>query len=832
MPTNYRNALPIDYRLHYYHIQAILGKSRFGITYLALDTKLNSTVVIKEYFPNQLVIRKDDQRVQPQSDPDKEIFRFGLEQFLKESRVLAQLKHPHIVQILHLFQSHSTAYRVMPYEPGQNLAEALKSGGTATQAEIMAILPPLLSALKAIHQAGFLHLNIKPNNIYLRAKDNVPILLDFGAARHALGSYNNNLSMMGTPGYAPLEQYQSKKTQGAWTDIYALGAVLYYAISGNTPLEAPKRVQAIKLKNQSDPLPPATQIAHERYSKRLLQAIDWALEVGKNDRPQTVVQWESRLTPKPQKSRKSTKFPLTVLFQREKLKGLFQRRKVAEKDQPQTVAQRESHLVPKSRKSTKSTKFSLTALFQTEKLKGFFQKGKMAEKARPQTVAQSHLAPKSPKFSLSPLLKKKVKFSLIPFFQTEKRKGRVQTEKVGKKDRPQTVAQSRLAPKSRKSPLTAVFQRREFRQSVKRIMVAVLAVMIFAATLGFGYVFYDEKRLAWLKQQERERIEAEKKRAREHFLTLLQQPSRQTSAAQTKPRLPRKEIRSLQGHEGGVCVDGCVAFSPDAQLLASGSWDNTIKLWEVSTGNTLQTLRGHRDLVLSIALSPNGLLLASGSADSTIKLWEVSTGKALQTLTEQDSWVGTLAFSPDGQILAAEGANNTVKLWELNTDKAPQSLTGHENAVSSIAFSPDGRLLASASFDSTIKLWELSTGNVLHTLKGHKKEVLTVAFSPDGKFLASGDAVSAIKLWNVSTGKARRTLKGHSNWVLSVTFSPDGRTLASASHDYTIKLWNVRRGKLLRTLTGHENDVNAIAFSPDGKIFASGSRDKTIKLWQ
>ena len=736
MPTNYRNALPIDYRLHYYHIQAILGKSRFGITYLAQDTKLNSTVAIKEYFPNQLAIRKDDQRVQPQSDLDKENFRFGLEQFIKESRVLAQLKHPHIVPILHIFQSHSTAYRVMAYEPGQSLAEALKSGGTATQAEIVAILPPLLSALKAIHQAGFLHLNVKPNNIYLRDKDNSPILLDFGAARHALGSRNNNLSMMGTPGYAPLEQYQSIKNQGAWTDIYALGAVLYCAISGNPPIEAPKRVQAFKLQKQPDPLLPATQIGHERYSKRLLQAIDWALEVAEKDRPRTVAQWESHLTPK---SQKSQKYSLISLLK-------------------------------------KGVKSPPTPLFQKEKLKGLFQTGEVAEKARPQPVAQAH-----------------------------------------------------LAPKSRKSPLTAVFQRREFRQSVKRIMVAVLAVMIFAATLSFGYVYYDEKRLVWLKQQQRERIENEKRRAREHFLTLLQQPPRQTSA-RTEHRLPRKEIRSLQGHEGGVCVDGCVAFSPDAQLLASGSWDNTIKLWEVSTGNTLRTLRGHKDLVLSIALSPNGLLLASGSADNTIKLWEVSTGKALQTLTEEDSWVGTLAFSPDGQILAAEGANNTIKLWELNTDKAPQTLTGHKNAVSSIAFSPDGRLLASASFDSTIKLWEVTTGNVLHTLKGHK--VLTVAFSPDGKTLASGDAVSTIKLWNVRTGKARKTLKGHKNWVLSVAFSPDGRILASASHDYTIKLWNVRRGKLLRTLRGHENDVNAIAFSPDGKIFASGSRDKTIKLWQ
>jgi len=703
---NYRNALPVGYQLHYYRIQDILGKSRFGITYLALDTQLNSIVAIKEYFPNHLVVRQDKQHVVPQSEKEKEIFFFGREQFIKENHLLAQLTHPHIVPILHAFKSHNTAYRVMAYKPGQSLAKVLQNGTAITPSKMLPIFLPLLSALEAIHQAGFIHLNIKPSNIYICDNDNSPMLLDFGAARYALGCRNNNISMMVTPGYAPFEQYQSDhQTQGAWTDIYALAAVLYYAISGTVPIEAPKRVRAVKLQKQTDPLPLATQIGQPHYSKQLLEAIDWALEVSEKDRPQTVEQW--------------VKFMLTKLPERE---------------------------IPDSRIKKPDS----------------FQK--------PQK---------------NPFHKPK------PFHQPKK-----------------------------------VFSHR-----VKRTTIAVLIVPIIATLLSFGYVFYQGTHLAWLEQLQRERLENERRLAREHLLTLLQQPPPQAPVPAIVP-LPRQEIRSLPGHQGGICVDGCIAFSPDGRRLASASWDKTIKLWEVSSGEIWQTWQGHQDLVLSIAFSPNGLLLASGSADNQIKLWEVSTGKELLTFKEEESWIGTLAFSPNGQILATEGANNTIKLWELSSSKALAVLIGHESAISSIAFSPNGQLIASASFDKTINLWEVKTGQLIQTLTGHQKDVLSIAFSPNGQFLASGDAASTLKLWQVSTGQLQKTLIGHENWILSVTFSPDGRTLASASHDHTIKLWDVPSGKLLQTLVGHDSDVNSIAFSPDGSILASGSRDKTIKLWQ
>ncbi|RKZ48455.1 MAG: hypothetical protein DRR00_19485 [Candidatus Parabeggiatoa sp. nov. 3] len=692
MSTHYRNALPIDYQLHDYRIQSLLGESHFSITYLAQDTKQNHLVVIKEYFPNQIAFRLEEQQVQP-AQKNQALFQFGLEHFLQEGQALIQLKHPNIVSILQVFQAHNTVYWIRTYETtGQNLTNLLQKQGTLTEAKLMKIVPPLLSALTTAHEAGFLHLNINPNNIYLRDNDYEPVLLDFGAARYAFACRDNNPLQVNHPSYTAFEQYHSGENQGTWTDIYALGAVLYHAISGQIPIDTLKRTKALKVQGSTDPLCPATQMGEQRYAQTILQAIDWALEIVEKDRPQQVAQWKEAMF-SPQNQKKQAKL---------------------------------------------------------------------------------------------------------------------------------------LA-------------------ATKRITIAVGIVVIIATGLGLGYLSKIEKRFAqflqqqtlveneWLRKAalEREQLEQERKRAREHFLTLLQQPAYASLPPIEQPiSLPNQAIRSLQGHQGGVCVDGCLAFSPNGESLASGSWDNTIKLWNVKSGQLLQTLEGHQDLVLSIAFSFNGLFLVSGSADNTIKLWEVSTGQVLQTLTETNSWVGTLALNPNGQILAAEGANNTVKLWALDSGKIVHTLTGHQNIINSVSFSPDGTRLASGSADNTIKLWEVNTGKLLQTLIGHQKDVLSVAFSPDGKTLASGSADTRIKIWDIESGKTLHTLKQHNNWVLSVIFSPNGRYITSSSYDQTIRFWDREKGKMLQTLRGHENHVNSIAFSPDGRLLASGSRDLTIKIWQ
>ena len=268
-----------------------------------------------------------------------------------------------------------------------------------------------------------------------------------------------------------------------------------------------------------------------------------------------------------------------------------------------------------------------------------------------------------------------------------------------------------------------------------------------------------------------------------------------------------KLVRSFQSHMGQVdsrvmvggvmwtsnSHDGLVAFSSDGGMLASGSVDSTIRLWDVSTGKMIRTLTGHTAPVDSVAFSPDGRMLASGSMDDTVKLWDVDTGKLIRTLLilRTLEWVDSVAFSPDGLTLASGACDHTIKLWNVGTGKLIRTLTGHTGPILSVAFSPDGRMLASGSGDHTIKLWNVTTGKLIRTLTGHMDEVWSVAFSPNGRTLASGAGDETVKLWDVATGKSICTLEGHTGSVYSVAFSPDGQALASGSWDGTVLIWDM-----------------------------------------
>lgn len=323
--TVYHNALPIGYHLHEYIIQSVLGDGGFGITYLAKDTQLNALVAIKEYLPNEFAVRENDYTVQAKSPQDLEYFTWGLKRFYEEASILAKFKHNNIVRVLRIFKALQTAYIVMEYEQGQSLAKVFKRNQTATEAQLMKILLPLLNALETVHQAGYLHRDIKPDNIYLRKKDNSPVLLDFGAARYVVSSHTKHLTSMITTGYAPFEQYTNESNHGTWSDIYSLGAVLYRLINGKTPIDALQRVDAIR-RRKADPLKPAVAIGRNRYSKSFLQTIDWALKLNEKERPQNVNVWRAKLL----KSQASylEKFKLVFIFQSIFNKRWFNKRKL------------------------------------------------------------------------------------------------------------------------------------------------------------------------------------------------------------------------------------------------------------------------------------------------------------------------------------------------------------------------------------------------------------------------------------------------------------------------------------------------------------------------
>lgn len=338
------------------------------------------------------------------------------------------------------------------------------------------------------------------------------------------------------------------------------------------------------------------------------------------------------------------------------------------------------------------------------------------------------------------------------------------------------------------------------------------------------------------------------------FLKKQNKHSRESPQSEGTPATtPNKEsgvipnwrcIHTLSSHSDSVVS---VAFSPRAPILASGSWDKTIKIWQLN-GNPqeadtglplLRTLSEHSASVYSVTFSPLGNILASGSWDKTVKIWQLDTNQAPITLVGHSVPVYCVAFSPTAPILASASGDETIKLWHLTTGRLLGTLIGHSSFVYSVAFSPDGKLLASGSADKTIKIWHLGSGQLLRTLFADSP-VTSVAFSSDAQILVSGSADETIKLWHLQTYESgtdtrpapTRTLTGHSGEVLSVAINPRLPIIASGSYDKTIKLWQLETGSLLRTLTGHYDSVLSVAFSPDGQTLASGSHDKTIKIWR
>ena len=295
---------------------------------------------------------------------------------------------------------------------------------------------------------------------------------------------------------------------------------------------------------------------------------------------------------------------------------------------------------------------------------------------------------------------------------------------------------------------------------------------------------------------------------------------------------------TLNGHTDFV---SSVAFSPDGRTLASGSWDNTIRLWNPHTEQPGLILKGHTNNVSSVAFSANGVMLMSGSWDKTVRFWKPNTGKLIANTyssrrsNETFTSVVYVDAAGDNYLSAGGSTDNLVWVWSgygVTSRVSYSRLAGHTQDISSVDFSADERTIASGSHDHTVKLWYVESRKLRATLKGHTDFVSTVAFSPHGRTLASGSWDNTIRLWDVATGKSIATLNGHTDRVLAVAFSPNGRTLASGGDDQTIRLWDVATGREKDMLVGHTNSITSLAFSPDRRTLASaGGWDNTVRLW-
>jgi WD40 repeat protein len=287
----------------------------------------------------------------------------------------------------------------------------------------------------------------------------------------------------------------------------------------------------------------------------------------------------------------------------------------------------------------------------------------------------------------------------------------------------------------------------------------------------------------------------------------------------------------LEGHTASVTS---LVFSPEGGLLASGSVDNTMRLWLVVQQSLLRTMLGHPFPVTTLDFSPDGALIATGSTDGLLRLWQVSNGRMLRTMEGHSGWISTLDFSPNGQFLASGSDDFTVRLWRSDDGRLVQTIDEGMAAINSLAFSADGSQLAWAEEDGSVRLRTLS-GEWVYILKASSLPATALAISPDGDWIVAGYSDGALRVWDANQGTLTQILKHQTDAITSLAYSPDGRWLISGSRDATLRLWRVQESAIQETprliFAGHSAPVTSAAFSPRGDLAASASEDGSIRLW-
>lgn len=797
-----------------YRIERVLGAGGFGITYLADELALERRVTIKEYFPSDFAARANSINASPRSQDCDGDYRWGLDRFIEEAQTLAKFNHPHIVRVYRYFRANNTAYMVLHFEEGQSLKNWLKGLGRAPrQKELDRILEPLLQALELIHKADFLHRDIAPDNIIIR-KDGNPVLIDFGSARGEIASHSKTVSALVKPGYSPYEQYaETSRQQGPWTDIYALGATLYHAVTGKRPPDAPSRMV-------NDEYIPARQAALSSYRTRFLRAIDAAMALNIDARPRSIAAWRGELLA-----------PDTPPAQR----GSWLSRGRAAQSKEE-AAERAFDVVtpdpgmppppdaPGPHGGILDFVDGLKRKPLAEALANVEADNPAADEAdaAPAEINANEEAAQSP-------LAKTVKLNTAPppLFAKKAKKAAPQKGAASSRQRKERKAAALPVPVETRKPA-----RPRANRAGRSGWVSLFLKLILVGGLGTGVIaardqFPEIDVAAYLPSM------GEHSAATTKSSTLPKPRQRPETTASLQQRPAEDDgpanplLQQLVGHTGAVTA---LAYSPGGYSIVSAGADATVRIWNASNGSLSRIIPMDHGAATSIALQ--GEYIATGHADGYVAVWDKTSGHKVADLQRNEASIWSLVFTNvPGRLLAA-AHDWKVALWDLRAPSSPVHIfEGHENAVQAIAFAPQGPFLASGGADRTVKLWNLNTLDLVRTYRRHPDFVTAVKFSPDASRVASATLNGDIRLWSTSSQRTYRRLRGHKDSVTALAFSGSGGLLASSSADGTVRLWDVERSRTVKTFASHPGEVTAVDFSPDGSRLISAGDDGKIRVW-
>jgi len=277
-------------------------------------------------------------------------------------------------------------------------------------------------------------------------------------------------------------------------------------------------------------------------------------------------------------------------------------------------------------------------------------------------------------------------------------------------------------------------------------------------------------------------------------------------------------IRILEGHTNFVRV---VVVTPDGKHVISGSDDNTLRVWDIESGEEIRTLKGHIGWVEAVAVTQDGEHAISGSRDNTLRVWNIEKGNEMQTLEGHTDWVNAVSVTPDGKHVISGSRDNTLRVWNIEKGNEMQTLEGHTGWVEAVAVTPDGKHAISGSYEKTLRVWDIDRGEEIRTLKGHIGWVNAVAVTPDGKHAISGSDDKILRVWDIESGEEIQTFEGHTDPVEAVAVTPDGKHAISGSDDNTIRVWDIKTGQTISSFSG-DGPLLALAISPDGDTIVAG----------
>ncbi|MGB8691028.1 MAG: protein kinase [Microcoleus sp.] len=822
-----------------YQIIEVIETGEFGLTYLAKD--------IRRPGEPQCFVK----HLRPGTSEPK-LINTTRRLFQKEAEVLEKLgQHDQIPQLFAFFEENEEFFLVESFVAGHSLSTEIVPGKPLTEEKVIILLKELLEILVFVHGQGVIHRDIKPGNLIRRYSDNKLVLIDFGSVKeiHIAQRQAPVTVRIGTMEYMPIEQFQYNPQLNS--DIYALGMIGIQAMTGLPAYDLPKlrdlknsqkgeiiwRHLAVCSQGLADILD--NMVCYD-FRERYQSAAEALADLRKiGDRSKARI---PKLTVYREEvgRRTSSRGDITLVGRR-----ILDELCVSLELLPEEAERIEDDVLNPYRKYREKGERYEQALQEAMQQEYPFSVATREELKRLQQVLgltdedasriEELVVPKS-------LLSKLYKAISI-VLEGHRKSNAPPAESISPLNLQANSATSPQLNLNGKTDLpvnsAAAIVQKETSKFNPYLIGATLAAILAAIGGIYGY-------LKWQEWQQRVAIESQ---ALNQINALYQESNYEgcigeipkianTSSSYTSAqnlqnqceaglRWKNAKVKNFAQHSDAV---GAVAFSPDGLMLASGSKDKTIQIWDLATGKSIRTFEGDSSTIWSVAFDSNGTRLATGTGFWRVMLWDMKTGQSIRSLDHAAS-VWSVAISHDGLLIASGSGDKTTKIWDAGNGRLIYSLPDHTDFVYSVAFSPDDKTLVSASKDKKITIVDVATGRLLKTIDGHADQVRSVAISPDGQTLVSGSYDESIKIWNLETGELIRSLKGHSDDIVSVAISPDGQFIASGSKDKTIKIWDLATGELLNTLTGHLDEVYVVTFSPDGKTIASGSKDNSIRLW-